>query len=199
MNLNSRLPIMMTESLRTSLWRGALLLVALGLVPSASFAHSAACGSANNVDAPLVTAAAWTALRSCTLNLNDGEHSCVMTACADIDNPGGVNAQNRYRFTIAVDGAPAGTDTAYERTAVLTNNAGIKNPDSTSVCTVEQLDLAAGTHTFLFWGRKWQAATTNGTVTDSSLGVVCVDADPNANPNDDANDGSNGDSSVDLQ
>lgn len=170
---------------RTSLRPAALLLV-LSFLPRLSFAHSAVCGAANNVDASLVTGLAWTALRSCTLDLNDGEHSCVVTACADVDNPGGVNTQNRYRFSIAVDGAPVATDTAYERTAVLTNNAGIKNPDSTAVCTVEQLTLAAGNHTFLFWGRKWQVATTNGTVTDSSLGVVCVDADPNANPNDGA-------------
>lgn len=177
MTLNSRLATVMTgRKAKRNLRRAALLVMALSLLPSVSFAHSASCGAAGNTDAAIVSALGWTALRSCTLDLSDGEHSCVVTACADIDNPGGANTQNRYRFATAVDTAPAATDTAYERTAVLTNNAGIQNPDSTAVCTVQQLTVDADSHTFLFWGRKWQAATSNGTVTDSSLGVEC---DPN--------------------
>ena len=194
MTSNNRLPIV----IKGYLARAALLL-AFGLLAQASFAHDVACGSASNANANILLSTAWTTLRGCTLDLSDGVHSCVVTASADIDNPFGPNDQNRYRFTTAVDTTVPAVDGAFERTAVLNNNAGIRNPDSTSVTTVEEVTLSAGTHSFRALGRKMQAGTSNGTVTDSSMGVVCVDADPNANPNDDANDGSNSDSSVDLQ
>ena len=184
MTINSHLPLMTKRYLvRTTLHGGALLVLALALLPQTSFAPSAACGNATTGDQPVNNDAAWTGLRQCLLDLNDGVHSCVVTACADFANPFGVNDQNRYRFATSVDAVPV-VDTAYERTAVLTNEAGIKNPDSTAVCTVEQSTLSAGYHHFYSWGRKWSAATSGGTVADTSLSVVCVDGDSNANPND---------------
>lgn len=167
---------------RPNLYRAALLVLALGLLPQASFAHSAACGNATVLDDAIVLDTAWDTLVSCALDLSDGQHTCVITASADFDNPGGPNSQNRYRLATAVDAVAFAVDGPFERTAVLTNNAGIKNPDSTSVSTVEAITLSAGNHTFRSFARKWQAATSNGVVSDSSLGVVCVDANANANP-----------------
>ena len=180
MTLNSRLPIRMTKyPARTSLRCAALLMLVLGLLPQASFAHSASCGSATSTNVAINDAADWIELESCWVSLTDGDHSCVVTACADINNPGGANTQNRYRFVTDVNGAPS-TDSASERTAVLTNNPGIRNPDSTAVCTVQQITVSpAPGHAFVFWGRKWQAGTSDATVTDSSLAVMCFDADGN--------------------
>lgn len=190
-------------SARTRLFGAVLLVLVLGLLPQASFAHSASCGIATNANTLIDDSANWINLGECWLSLLDGDHSCVVTACVDINNPGGANTQNRYRFATDVNAIPP-TDTAYERTAVLTNNAGVKDPDSATVCTVRQIDVSIDLgHAFILWGRKWQAGTSDATVTDSSLGVVCVDADANAKPeeglNEEANEASSDGSSASRQ
>jgi hypothetical protein len=186
MAVNSRLLIVMTQCLRTSLCRAGLLAVGLGLLPSASFAHTVICGDETNVNVAIASSAVWVPLEDCWLDLSDGYHDCKMTASADIDNPGAA-AQNRYRFDVEVNGAPPATDSGTERIAAFPN---ANLPASQNVTTVRKFQLAPGLYQFASYGRKQQAATVNSFAFDSSLGVVCADQDLNPPPDQDPdNDG----------
>ena len=176
MTLNNRLPIAITRYLvRTTLQRAAFLVMAVGLLPQASFAHSTSCGSATTTDQSFFNDV-WWALRACTLNLTDGPHKCVVTACGDYENPfyPGIS-QVRYRFKVTADGSPSGTDSAYERAVELPNNGAVNDPDSAAVCTVAYFSLSAGNHQFNSWTKIFDTDTPGGKVRDSSLGVVCTD------------------------
>jgi hypothetical protein len=180
----------MEECLRTNLCRAGLLAVGLGLLPSASFAHSVSCGDGFTTDVAINMAGAWVLLEDCWLDLGHGPHDCKMTASADIDNPGAA-ANNRYRFDVEAGlnmaVPPAGVGSSTERIAAFPN---ANLPATENVTTVKWFHLQPGIYNFASYGRMQSAFAVATVAFDSSLGVVCVDQDPNPLPDQDPdNDG----------
>ena len=135
-------------------------------------------GQANDQAAVLNTADDWVILNSDSLIIEYGsdprEYGCVVTASADVKNPGPAFRENQYRFVLAHGDYFPNVDSPGERTLELVDNGlvatpglpyqftDIDDPDTESVMVTSFFrGLYASNggnppsmHTFWFLGRK---------------------------------------------
>jgi hypothetical protein len=99
----------------------------------------------------------------------------LVTACSDVDNPGGV-APNTYLFAIARGTSP-GLNTNSERTLDDVYDDPAKNdPDLIHVCsTVFMANVPSGSRTIRWLGAKADAAMLDVTIEDSSMTIAIFD------------------------
>lgn len=158
--------------MKGKLLAATLVLSAVTLFPSLSFAHDIASGCASTNDASVTNESVFTTMCSATLSLTDGTHYCVATGSAEAQNPGGV--ENQYLFTLATNSNPA-PGSAWERKIELDDNVGINDPSTSVVSTVRYFNLSPGTYTFYWLAKPVDGTDANLTVNDYSMGVVCTD------------------------
>jgi hypothetical protein len=150
-----------------------LLLSAIAVFSSMSFAHNTTGGCSSRTDFSITSNQNWATMCSKTLTLTDATHKCVVTAGAEVANPG-TGIDNWYRFTVDTVSNPV-TNSHQERTIELNQNTGVSDPNMEVVSTVREFELSPGTYTFYWLARKFNASTAAGTVSDYSMGVVCTD------------------------
>ena len=158
---------------------GALLAASLA-IPATSFADTRAGGETTNANIALNNIVDegtdnWEVLRSEVFNLTTTSN-IVVTACSDVDNPGGA-IPNTYRFTFGLNTTIPGLDTGAERTVdELWNDPSHDDPESVHVCSTRFfLDVPPGANTIHWLGSKANAAMANTTVLDISMTLVAVD------------------------
>jgi hypothetical protein len=142
-------------------------------------------GQSSASDASLNSATEWTIIRRATLTIPQSDtarHGCVVTASADVTNPGPPVGENQYFFVIDRNTTNPPKNTGSERTLALVDYADVDDPDSQPVSTTQHFngltrsngEDGTGRHTFYFLGIKGLAGNTNTTVLDASLSVICV-------------------------
>ncbi len=165
-----------------------LLLAAMATTGSlgTALANNFVTGSSTNVDVTVNSATNWTTIRSATITIpssDDAPHGCVVTASADVQNPGPAGRENQYRFALSLNDSSPVTDTGSERMLELVDNPGaFDDPDSKPVATTQTFRTlgrsngigGTGTHTFYFLGRKVQEGDSDTKVLDVSLTVICI-------------------------
>ncbi len=156
----------------------ALLLSAVAMLSSPSFAQSIAAGCDDNgTPVTINDNDNWVPLCSVKLDLSAGTHSCVATASAYVSNTVAAGGHNEYRFTIARSKHP-NTDQPGELLIDV-----IQNPDGSildlevqPVSVAQHFDsVAGGTRSFYWLARKVTSDSDNIDAKHFSMGVVCTD------------------------
>ena len=164
----------MSDSMKPMLLRAAIS--AIALIPMASFADARGGGESTTTDF-IITAAVdevtdiWPTLLTELLNLSSTSN-IIVTACSDLDNPGGSTA-NTYNFVNSLDDDSPGLNTSGERTVDdLYDDPNKDDPDSVEVCTTRFFaNVPAGDHTIRWQGSKASTSMANVTVKDSSMSI----------------------------
>lgn len=164
-------------------WTDRLLpaaLAALVALPAASFADTRGGGEKTTGNITLDAAVdeatdIWDVLESESLNLTT-RSNIIVTACSDIDNPGGA-APNTYSFVISLDDTSPGLNTGGERTVDDLYNDPLKDdPDQVHVCSTQFFpNVSAGAHTIRWLGSKADGAMEDVVVLDSSMTLGAFD------------------------
>jgi hypothetical protein len=172
--------------MKRTLFSMSVTVVGLLVFSNSSLANSFVVGHSSNGDVILNSADNWIVLRSATVNIPGADvavHGCVATASADMQNVGGGEAENQYRFVLSRNNTNPTTNGGSERLLELVDNSGNDDPDSKPVSTTLHFTgltndngaSGAGAHTFYFLGRKVQAGDADAAVLDASLSVMCID------------------------
>jgi hypothetical protein len=156
------------------------LVLALGLIPAASFADVKSGGESTTGNI-LVDAAVdestddWEILETESFTLS-ASSDIVVTACSDFDNPGGA-APNTYLYDIEIDTNLAGLNSPTERTIDdLYNDPAKDDPDLVAVCTTRFFsNVAVGSHDIHVVAAKASPAMLNVTVLDTSMTLVATE------------------------
>ena len=170
MNSKKGLPIL--------LFAGAL--AALGLIPAASFADTRAGGEGTTGNVTINNAVdeatdIWDVLESEAFTLTTTSN-IIVTACSDVDNPGGASP-NTYHFVISLDDTSPGLNGTSERDIDdLYNDPAKDDPDQVEVCSTRFFaGVSAGAHTIYWLGSKATAAMLDVVVLDSSMTLGAFD------------------------
>lgn len=150
-----------------------LLLSAVALLPSMSFAHNTASGCGSNSAITISDENNWATLCSKTIDLSDGSHNCVATASAQMGNSV-VDIHNVYRFTLSTTKNPA-TGLAWERRIDVNQDVNGTDLKEQPVATARHFNLTAGSYTFYWLARPADVNADTADVTGYSMGVVCTD------------------------
>lgn len=164
----------MSDSMKSTLLRAAVSVIAL--IPVASFADARGGGEATTTDF-IIDAAVdevtdiWDTMLTEAMTLSSSSN-IIVTACSDLDNPGGSTA-NTYNFVISLDDDSPGLNTSAERTVDdFYDDSNKDDPDSIEVCTTRFFaNVAAGAHTIRWQGSKASNSMANVTVKDSSMTI----------------------------
>jgi hypothetical protein len=155
-------------------------IVAAALIPAASFADTRSGGTGTINDFLLTKAVdedtdIWDVLLVKEITLST-KSNLTVTACSDVDNPGGSTA-NTYHFVIARDDTSPGLNTSSERTIDdLYDDPNKDDADVVHVCsTVNFNNVAAGTHKIRWLGSKANASMADVTIEDSSITINAFD------------------------
>jgi hypothetical protein len=153
---------------------GALLLWP-ALLPYPVLAHNPVLGQSTSSNIVLDNFILWTVIRQVNINVPGGgpTHNCAAIASANVRNPNGDGANQRYRFGIALDVASPSPQTV--RTIEMRDQAGVNDPDRWPVSTNRTFPVGPGNHTFYFLGGP---AVDDGSnpdiiVDSSALTVIC--------------------------
>jgi hypothetical protein len=153
----------------------ALLLYAMALLPSLSFAQnvSAGCDDGGN-PVTINDNDNWVILCSVRLSLS-GTHTCVATGSAYVSNTVAAGGHNEYRFTIARSKHPV-TDLPGELLIDVIQNGSILDLEVQPVSVAQHFDsVAAGTRNFYWLARKVTSDSDNIDAKHFSMGIVCTD------------------------
>jgi hypothetical protein len=162
----------------SALLRGVI--AALALVPAASFADTRAGGELTTANIVINNAVdegtdIWEVLESESIDL-DFQSNLIVTACSDVDNPGGGIA-NTYRFVLSIDDTSPGLNTSSERTIDdLYDDPAKDDPDQVSVCSTKYYqNVSAGVHTIQWLGSKATGGMADVTVLDTTMTIGAFD------------------------
>ena len=150
------------------------VLVAVGLIPGAAFAHNVAAGCGSNANKTISNERTFATLCSTTVDLTDGTHFCVASGSADLQNPNS-GTNNDYLFVLSTIPAGPGFDSAWERKFEVNDNPGVDDPDSIIASTVRFFRVDPGSYTFFWLARPESSDDADVIVSDYSMGVVCTD------------------------
>ena len=152
------------------------VLAALVALPVASFADTRGGGEATTANVTLdiavdETTDVWDVLESESLSLS-ATSNIIVTACSDVDNPGGT-VVNTYHFVISLDSTAPGLNTGGERTVDdLYDDANKNDPDEVQVCSTQFFaNVPVGSHTIRWLGSKASTSMANTTILDSSMTI----------------------------
>lgn len=153
----------------------AMLLFAVALLPSLSFASNVSGGCDDGNSAKTIDDNNnWKTLCSVSLNLSGGTHSCIATGTAYVRNTVS-DVHNEYRFSIARQKSP-NTDEPGEILIDVDQNTNISDLLDQPVSVVQHFDsVKSGTRTFYWLARKFTSDADNIDAPHYSMGVVCTD------------------------
>jgi hypothetical protein len=158
-------------------------IAAVALIPAASFADTRAGGLSTINDFVLDNAVdedtdIWDVLLVKDVNLAT-KSSLTVTACSDVDNPGGSTA-NTYHFVISKDDTSPGLNTGTERTIDdFYDDPQKDDPDVVQVCSTAFFpNMAAGDHKIRWLGSKANSSMANVTIEDSSMTINAFEGSP---------------------
>lgn len=154
----------------------ALLLSAVALLPSLSFAQNVSAGCDDNgTPVTIDDNDNWVILCSVKLNLSGGTHSCIATASAYVSNTVATGGHNEYRFNIARSKHP-NTEMPGELRIDVVQNSSILDLEDQPVSVAQHFDsVAAGTPNFYWLARKVTSDAENIDAKHFSMGIVCTD------------------------
>jgi hypothetical protein len=156
---------------------------AIALIPAASFADTAGGGTGTITDFTLTKAVdedtdVWDVLLVKDVTLAT-KSTLVVTACSDVDNPGG-SVANTYHFVISKDDTSPGLNTNAERTIDdYYDDPNKDDQDVVHVCSTQFFaNVAAGSHKIRWLGSKANSSMANVIIEDSSLTVEAFEGGP---------------------
>jgi hypothetical protein len=149
----------------------ALLLSAMVVFSSMSFAGTVVDGCGDNKTITISSSTNWTTLCSRKLTLATTSH-CVLTGSAKVHNDVTTD-HNEYRFTVDNDINPV-TGKKAERVLDVTQGSGADPSDLEITSVNDMRNLAPGTYTFRFLAERFSGAQ-NIDVNAYTMGVVCSD------------------------
>jgi hypothetical protein len=156
----------------------ALLLSAVALLSSLSFAQNISAGCDDNGTAVSINDNEnWVTLCSVRLELSGGTHTCVATGSAYVSNTVSSGNHNEYRFAIARSKHPT-TDSPGELLIDVVQNGSILDLKDQPVSVVQHFDsVAAGARNFYWLARKVTSdpPAENIDAKHFSMGIVCTD------------------------
>ena len=155
-------------------------IAAVALIPAASFADTRAGGTGTINDFLLTKAVdedtdIWDILLVKDITLST-KSNLTVTACSDVDNPGG-SVANTYHFVISKDDTSPGLNSNSERTIDdYYDDPNKDDADIVHVCSTQVFaNVAAGSHKIRWLGSKASSSMADVTVEDSSLTVNAFD------------------------
>lgn len=151
------------------------LLIWPAMLPPSVLAHNPVLGHSTSNDIVLDHFILWTTIRQVNVNVPGGgpTHNCAAIASADVVNPGGDGANQRYHFGIALDFGPPSAQTV--RIIEMRNQPDVNDPDRWPVSTNRTFPVSPGNHTFYFMGGPEVDDGTNPNITleSAALTVIC--------------------------
>jgi len=158
-------------------------IAAIALIPAASFADTAGGGTGTITDFPMTKTVdedtdIWDILLVKDVTLAT-KSTLVVTACSDVDNPGG-SVANTYHFVISKDDTSPGLNTNSERTIDdFYDDPNKDDADVVHVCSTQFFaNVAAGSHKIRWLGSKANSSMADVTIEDSSMTVEAFDGGP---------------------
>ena len=168
----------MIHSMRPTLLGAAI--AALALLPTASFADARGGGEGSINDIVVDNAVdedtdIWDILLVEDLTTTETSN-LIVTACSDVDNPGG-STPNTYHFVISRNDNSPGLNTSTERTLDdLYDDPAKDDPDLVHVCSTAFFgNVPAGNHKIRWLASKASASMANVTIEDSSMTIGSFD------------------------
>jgi hypothetical protein len=148
----------------------AALLVGLGVSARPALAHKVAVGVVSTTVDNTLDSISWKILLSYTFTLLNHNHSCVATATSDVFSDELGFTLDHYLFVLTLGDTDPDLDTGAQRELHFEDDLAWLPVSSTFGWT----ELAPGTYTVYWLGRKNATDATNGIVLDSSLTVTCA-------------------------
>jgi hypothetical protein len=164
--------------LRRQLFTVVLLLSAIGLLSSLSYAQNIAAGCDDKgTPVTIDDNDNWVTLCKVTVDVPGGTHTCIATGSAYVSNTVAAGGHNEYRFNIARSKHPV-TDMPGELLIDVIQNidSSILDLKDQPLAVAQHFDsVPAGTRNFYWLARKVSTDSENIDAKHFSMGVVCTD------------------------